>query len=136
MAVIKRMDITVNNGDNGTDGRVYLGLGGREFLLDRPGKNDFRKNQTERFVLGDANNVDSVKHPDRNDPHALLPIDSADLDRFPIYIRLDAPLAWHLEGVQVTVKSDDGTRTFAALPGNQNLFLGDDYGKILFLKPV
>jgi hypothetical protein len=134
MARITRIDITTSTGDEGTNGRVFLGLGGREFLLDRPGRNDFGRNTNEHFVLGAANNVDTVKNSDQNDPGKLLPLDTDDLSRFPIYLRLEAVNGWHLTGATLQISSSAGVETLTALPGNQSLVLGPETGTVLFIK--
>jgi hypothetical protein len=134
MPAITRIDVTTSTGNNGTNSNVYLGLCGREFLLDRPGRDDFQRNTNDHFVLGDANNVDSVANPTLNDPKSPLPLDTDDLSTFPIYIRLDSSGAWELSGVTVVVRSSQQTETLTALPGAQHLRLAPDSGLYLFFR--
>jgi hypothetical protein len=134
MARITRIDVATSTGDEGTNGRVFVGMGGREFLLDRAGRNDFGRNNNDHFVLGVPNNVDVVKNSDQNDPNQLLPLDTDDLSRFPIYLRLEAVTGWHLTGATLKITSNAGVETLTALPGNQNLFLGPETGTVLFIK--
>jgi hypothetical protein len=134
MHPITRIDVTTSTGNNGTNSNVYLGIGGREFLLDRPGRDDFQRNTNDHFVLGDANNVDSVSNPAQNDPRSPLPLDADDLSTFPLYIRLDSSGAWELNGVTVVVRSSQGTETLTALPDTQHLRLAPDSGLYLFFK--
>jgi hypothetical protein len=139
---ITRIDITIQTGEEGTNGHVYLALGGREFHLDRQGINDFKKNNTTHIVLGVANNVDSTIDPNRNDPTKFFqPMDKDDLDRFPKWIRLeDNDSLWEILSVKVTV-TDSGSVTNVvkddltgdALPGAKKIFLGQQIGKYLFL---
>jgi len=129
------MDVSIRTGENGTDGRVFIGAGGREFCLDRPGRNDFTRNTTSHFVLGGDNNVDNVVEPERNDPNKLDPIDTADLDKFPMYIRYDRGGVWRIEDVLVQVNPGAGQLNFGALRnGTDHIFLGDTSGAMLFLE--
>jgi hypothetical protein len=88
--------ITVSTGDEsdaGTDGDIYLGLGGREFHLDTD-LDDFESGGGNGFMLGSTppyptapSLKSNVKCPDLNDPSKGLQILSADLDIYPVYIR-------------------------------------------------
>jgi hypothetical protein len=131
MAAITRIEANITTGEKGTDGRVYLGLGGREFLLHRAGQNDFRKNNIDTFVLGDAGNVANAG---LNDPRAPLPLDTAELPLFPIYLRLQANNLWHVKGGTIKIHAGNTTQTINILPGPGNLFLGSDCGEYLFLR--
>jgi hypothetical protein len=136
MAAITKIEVTITTGDKGTDGWVYLSACGREFLLNRPNHDDFKKKTTDRFVLGDRNNVFSVANPELNDPKTPLGLDTVELPLFPLYLRLKANNLWQVEGGSITIHAT-GTapRTINILPGNQNLFLGPDCGEYLFLRP-
>jgi hypothetical protein len=55
MADITRIEVTTKTGDApfaGTDGGVYLALGGREFCLDIENHDDFERNQGDHFLPG------------------------------------------------------------------------------------
>jgi hypothetical protein len=134
MAQITRMDVTTSTGDNGTNGTVILGIGGREFVLDRTGRNDFKQNTNDHFVLGAPNNVDVVANSDFNDPNKLFPLRTEALPDFPIYVRHEGADAWRLNGVTITITSSQGTQTLTALPGSQNLVLGPESGRFLFIR--
>src|SRR5262245_5832990 len=134
MAAITRIDLNITTGDKGTDGRVYLGLGGREFLLHRAGQNDFKKNTTDPFVLGDPNNLFTVANPGLNDPRAPLALDTAELSLFPIYLRLQAINRWHIKGGTLKIQAGGSTETITILPRARNVFLGPDCGEYLFLR--
>ncbi|MGB5091677.1 MAG: hypothetical protein WBN72_12110 [Nitrososphaeraceae archaeon] len=46
----------------GTDGKIHLGIGGREFRVDKPG-NQFQRNNLDTFTIGlrsDIENPDNV----------------------------------------------------------------------------
>ncbi|MET8573257.1 hypothetical protein [Streptomyces sp. NPDC005012] len=109
MADIESIEIEVITGDEpdaGTDALLYLGIGGREFLLDNYDEDDFRRGDRNVFRLGCGS---TVTHPSTNDPTApRLTLD--DVERHPVYLRLNAQLegdAWLLENVWVTVRADD-----------------------------
>ena len=98
MTAITTIEVSITTGNNGTLGAVYLGIGGREFRLNRLGQNDFMKNNVSQFMLGDGSHAFSVVNPDANDPKKGLPLDSADLDLYPIYLRLAGANAhWQVE---------------------------------------
>ena len=42
---------TSNEVAAGTNGKIYLGIGGREFRLDKPG-NQFERNNLDVFTIG------------------------------------------------------------------------------------
>src|SRR5262245_57762770 len=103
MAAISQIEVLISTGDNGTNAPVFAAIAGREFCLNRPGVNDFRANATDRFVLGGTNNVFNVAHPAENDPARLLPLDTADIDRFPAYVRYEGGPQWHVKVITVNV---------------------------------
>jgi hypothetical protein len=134
MSKINTITVRASTGNRehaGTDGRVYLGIGGREFRLATT-SNEFRTNSTDTFILGDAYNVEN---PGRNDPREPE-IMTEDLNKFPVYIRFepcgDHP-DWNIEELTVTV--EPGSIRYRALEGSgQNLWLGERYGKFCYLK--
>ncbi|WP_093804239.1 hypothetical protein [Streptomyces sp. Wb2n-11] len=108
MADIDGIEIEVLTGDEpdaGTDALVYLGIAGREFLLDNYDEDDFRRGDRNTFRLGRGS---TVTHPSTNDPSSpQLTLD--DVDRHPVYLRLNAQIprdAWLLDNVWVTVRAD------------------------------
>jgi hypothetical protein len=77
---------TANINGAGTDASIYLGIGGREFNLDNPSRNNFERNQEDAFVFGDRS-ISNVVFPEGNNPRdPQLTMD--DVDRFPVYIRM------------------------------------------------
>lgn len=134
MTAITKIEVKITTGDNGTLGHVFLGLGGREFRLNRLGKNDFQRNDVSQFVLGDPSHPFSVANPDDNDPKQPFPLDTADLVKYPIYLRLaGANLHWRVEGGTITVHTGPNSYVLDMLPGPKNILLGPDSGETLFI---
>lgn len=136
--------ITGNVDGAGTDGRVYLGLGGREFRLDSTA-DDFERGSWREYVLGRGPvepNLPSpqvrVNNRDENDPRTHFPLDTANLNRSPVYIRFEPEGSgpnWNLAFAAALVYTGEG-QFFAAFippPEFQDLWLGDPYGKVLYL---
>jgi hypothetical protein len=143
MTQIKRIEVRILTGDRtnaGTDGEVYLGICGREFHIDSS-EEDFDRGFDKTYVLGEALVGDTVViDKEHNDPRADNPLDSADLDKFPAYIRFDQSgdsSAWNLEFVEARVKSGVGAPNLArytALPSREkNLWLGKNFGSFCYL---
>lgn len=132
MAAIKTMEVTITTGSNGTLGAVYLGIAGREFRLNRLGTNDFMRNGVSQFVLGDASHAFAVKNPDANDPKKPLPLDTDDIERYPLYLRL-AGANGHWEVVEGTVRVEAGiaSQVIRILPQGATLLMGPDVGEFL-----
>ncbi len=119
----------------GTDGRVYVGLGGREFYIDMPG-NDLERGMRQTFVLGDGA---TIKDADKNDPRRPA-IDMDDIRAFPAYIRFeprgDNP-NWKVKDIEVDVVPDGGRPmrlTNPWLSGSGGLWIGQRCGEFLFLR--
>ena len=151
MADITRIEVTTITGDApfaGTDGGVYLALGGREFCLDSVNHDDFERGHEDGFLLGMPYRRDKVhdgfrrvNNPEKNDPRHP-PLDSRDLDAFPAWIRLDAAGdlgEWLLESavVRITLGNRDlpepdlEYRVTFEQPG---LWLSRDFGLYCFLQ--
>ena len=90
------VDVKTRNASNaGTDGEVYLGIGGREFRLDQPG-DQFKRGDPNQFTIGVGSNIEN---PDING----LPLNPGPTGKspeikdnvvtgtnlFPVYLRLD-----------------------------------------------
>jgi hypothetical protein len=143
MVSITRIDVKVVTGDRknaGTNGYVFLGIGGREFRLDS-GENDFERNTTFLYHLGD---IATVLNADLNDPRSPQ-LDTADLASFRVYIRFEPAgrkPGWNLEEVEVIVNPGaDGTMKYKALEPkpdvpDPHLWLSQDCGKICYLRTV
>ncbi|WP_447035733.1 hypothetical protein [Streptomyces sp. DSM 118878] len=141
MADIEQIEIEVLTGDepdSGTDALVYLGMGGREFLLDNYNEDDFRRGDRNYFRLGRDS---TVTHPSENDP-AAPQLTLGDVDRYPVYLRLNAQVEsddWLLDNVWVSVRADERTRRYgrSALDGSgsdHTVWLGIRAGLVLHLE--
>src|SRR5262249_27502223 len=80
--------VTGDRRDGGTDGRVYLGLWGREFYIESGDEDydDWERGSSMTYIFGEGQNVMA---PELNDPQSDYPIKSEDIALFPAYIRLD-----------------------------------------------
>lgn len=104
---VSRIDVrltTCNRDGAGTDAKVWLGLGGREFDLDNPTKDDRERSDAETYTLGTNTNVTNNLY---NDPRTPLQLNFIDLTDYPIYIRMSDNGSfpaddWCVEEVEVT----------------------------------
>ncbi|MER6046321.1 hypothetical protein K2224_17680 [Streptomyces sp. BHT-5-2] len=141
MADITKISAQITTADvraAGTDGWVYLGIAGREFVLSSGG-DDFETGSEFTYILGDDSNVAEAEVNDPRRPE----LDTDDLDRYPAYIRLEpegTTPEWCLERVTVTVNPDsavphrfDNPRLVG--PGEERrIWLSQQGGKQLYLK--
>ena len=100
---------TGNKSEAGTDGKVYLGMGGREFRLNKSG-NQFQQGAEDEFVLGVGSNIlNSSKNglplgSNFTNDSPQIPFDT--LSMYPTYIRFqpsDASDQWNVDGVSVSM---------------------------------
>jgi len=150
MTHVGKITATIKTGDlvnAPTDGRVYLGLGGREFRLNKPG-DQFKRGATDTFIIGDGGNIDNPRNANElpffggtvNCPR----IEYSDLPKFPAYIRLEDDEEddkdWNVEGVSVIAEWYDfnlphspptATAYKSGLQGH--IWLGGKFGKVLQL---
>ena len=134
MATITSVELRIRTADTtdaGTDGDVFLGFGGREFFVDSGG-DDFARGADRVYIFGENANV---LRPDENDPRSPLPIDSNELSRFPIYLRLaaGAGMDWHIGLVHLVARFPNSSVTLSRLEGNANIWLGWKRGLYLYL---
>ncbi|MFD7300204.1 hypothetical protein ACFV83_04625 [Streptomyces pharetrae] len=111
--LITRIEVRVQTGASdtaGTDGWVYLGIGGREFQLDTPA-DDFRRpdppTNVDTFILGDGANVNNAGDNDPRSPQLRV----ADLDRYSAYLSFepaDDNDNWEIDWVNVTLTAAGG----------------------------
>lgn len=126
---------------SGTDGRVYLGIAGREYAVKSQGNyRDFQPHaDADTYIFGDGTNVN---RPQDNDPRNPFPTDANDLPRCPMYIRF-APLGnddnWQLQRADITVwfkgtasNSIEQEIQFSRLSGGPHLWLGEQRGQSLY----
>jgi hypothetical protein len=142
MATITRIEARIQTGnkaDAGTNGFVYLGIGGREFHLDSANEavDDFERNSDRTYVLGESLPTETtVSHAARNDPRVGFVLKSEFLDKFPVYIRLDpTDDEWNLERATVTAHTNAGVvAKYDNLGGfENNLWLARDFGLYCYL---
>jgi hypothetical protein len=126
MAAVTRIDVRVKTGNRpnaGTDGDIYLNIGGREFYLDST-DDDFEINADRTYTLGAGANINFAG---RNDPSSPYQLHTENLDHFPINLRFmpkDRDDNWNLESVTATVNPGPGQVQYQALGGSDNLLLG------------
>jgi hypothetical protein len=126
---------------SGTDGRVYLGIAGREYAIKSQGSfRDFQpRADAVTYIFGDGANID---RPQDNDPRRPWQTDASDTTRCPMYIRF-APNgsgdSWNLQRADVTVwfkGTDPGAVgqqiEFSRLASGPHLWLGEQQGQFLY----
>lgn len=135
--------ILTGNVDNaGTDGRVYLGLGGREFRLDSTA-DDYERGSWREYILGEGPDEPNLPPPqvrvtnkDYNDPRIGFPLDTVNLSHSPVYIRFepegDSP-NWNLRFAAALVYAGEFVVGYVPPTEFNNMWLGNPMGKILFL---
>jgi hypothetical protein len=149
MPHVGKITVAVKTGDvtnAPTNGRVYLGLGGREFRLNKPG-DQFKRGATDTFIIGDGGNIDNPRNANElpfvgagtiNAPA----IEFSDLGLYPTYLRLEPKEEdddWNVESVSVIARKYNGTidtgisSAYSDLGGN--IWLGNPFGKVLDLHP-
>ncbi|MER5297434.1 hypothetical protein ABT382_36295 [Streptomyces pharetrae] len=137
---IKAYVYTADEAHASAEGNVYLGIAGREFLLRKQGQ-DTTHQQGEKYtyVLGQDSNVADARYNDPTTP----PLDTDDLDHYPVYLRLEPSglePAWCLEWVDVTVNPDTKVPHVFANPRlkgtdpKHRLWLDTSHGTTLYLK--
>jgi len=138
VAAIKRLELRLVTGDRtdaGTDGDVFLGVGGREYNVDSRGDvNDHERNADRRYVFGENS---TVLNPSENDPRTPWQTETEDLFATPMYIRIEPGDGgdWNIELAQLTVVDDSNNSiTFDRLRGSSNLWLGERRGKYLYFR--
>jgi hypothetical protein len=113
----------------GTDGSVFLGLGGREFRLDTL-EDDFETASDRVYILGLGANINN---PVVNDPRSPQ-LDTQFLNQTPVYIRFaqrDGRDHWNLARARVTVNPGPQEVVFEANVGN--LWFGPLVGAFCYL---
>ncbi|MFG1808153.1 hypothetical protein [Streptomyces sp. NPDC049040] len=115
------------------NGRAYLGIAGREFVL-AGSDDDFEPAATDIFTFGEDGDVLA---PDVNDPRRPQ-LDTADLDRHPVYIRFTGSDGWCLERAWATVNPGIGEHKFGnpypvSTGDSRRIWLRDDCGQHVHL---
>ncbi|WP_181788487.1 hypothetical protein [Streptomyces phytophilus] len=128
-ATIKTADVESAHPENGT---AYLGIAGREFILDIAGASDMQQGATDTFIFGEDANVVEAEYNDPRKPQ----LTTADLDRYPVYIRFTGGDGWCIERAWVTVEPGGHEFDNFDLEGvadNRRIWLRSDYGQALYL---
>ena len=133
MAFLNKIRVTITTGRDagaGTDGRVYLGVAGREFCCDTSA-DDFERGSTRDFVFGQGANI---QRPGDNDPRKP-PLRVEDPDIFPAYIRFAQgdKSSWLLAEAAVYVDAETAPRYETDISNNP-IWLGDTSGCIYYLR--
>jgi len=124
----------------GTDGEVYVGFCGREFHIGTSYE-DFERGAIRSYSAGISAEPDevNVSNPTLNNPGALPPLDSGDIDIYPVYVRFE-PVGrddhWSLQYVSVSAA---GVKYEALEPEDDTTIyttLGYKSGKCLYLHPA
>lgn len=138
--MVKQVAAMIETGEgpgSGTDGEVYLGLGGREFACAIKGYDDFEEGDSATYVFGEEANVEN---PELNDPRHMRSVSMSDVQRFPVYLRFQPRSGrdnWHLSGITVKVYGTSGAvLEYSALPQGEYLWLGYRSGLYCHLKPT
>lgn len=122
---------TANIANAGTDGNVYIGVGGREFRCETEADN-FESGATDKFWFGAT---PTVNRPENNDPRAPQ-LTVEDAYRFPMYIRFSQvgdTSEWCLESATLFINLDAaGPRPiFWCKP--EILWLGNSAGMVCYM---
>jgi len=134
--------ITGNVSGAGTDGRVFAGIGGREFCLDSKA-DDYEQGDWREYVLGDiasgpGTGFTPVQDKNWNDPRKGFPLNTTNLNKSPVYIRFEPDGDddnWNLKSAYILVYTGQFTffTAYTAPTEFDNLWLGNRSGKILYL---
>ena len=138
--------ITGNVDGAGTDGRVYLGLGAREFRMDSSA-DDYERHSWREYLIGDPpvppdpNDIPGeqirVQNGARNDPRDVgFPLVSENLSKSPVYIRFEPSGSspdWNLAFVAVVAYAPPFWEAWIPPEPFNGLWLGENYGKVLYL---
>ncbi len=135
--------VTGNLDGAGTDGRVYLGLGGREFRMDSTA-DDYERGSLREYIMGQGSVEPNLPPPqvrvlnnERNDPQVGFPLDTINLSRTPVYIRFEPEGSsdnWNISFAAALVFSQQMFVVAYTPPIDfDNLWLGQGTGKILYL---
>jgi len=145
MAKVTGISCQIITGDvdgAGTDGRVYLGIGGREFRLNSR-EDDFERGSWRDYILGAGPPERELSAPqlrvrnwESNDPTLRFPVDTDYLRRAPVYVRFEPQHAqdnWNLSFVAALVYADEFVVGYTPAENFHDLWLGQSMGKVLYL---
>ena len=135
--IITQVKIAIKTGNiNGasTNGKIYLGIGGREFRLDKPG-DQFQRNSLDTFTIGIGSDLEN---PDFNNLPITVNNNSPiirhlEIISYPKYLRFDPnddSDNWNVQNVEVDVV--DIGKTYKG-PRDGNLWQGTRSGLTISL---
>jgi len=136
--------ITSNLSGAGTDGDIYLGIGGREFHVDST-KDDYERGSWRDYILGELpfDPPDDpfpeqvrVNNPQFNDPRAGFQLDTEDLGHAPVYVRFEPEGDddnWNIGFAAALVYTNQFFSAYLTPQRFDNLWLGHRSGKVLYL---
>jgi len=148
MADIRQIALRIVTSDirgAGTDDNIYFGIAGREFYVDSSA-DDFESGSDRIYLYGESSNIRPPLGP-FNHPQGP-PLDTADVDAFPAYLRVESPIArvhesddidvgpfWAVKLITATVNPGAGeivlSRSFSTEEG---LGLGSNVGRYVYLR--
>ena len=131
MTNIRKIEATVVTSDRAgaqADGRVFLGLCGREFRCDST-EDDFERGVERVYRFGDGA---SVVHVSKNNPRRPQ-LQLEQVGEFPIYIRFDDrnDNQWKLKSVEVKLNDDEDQQYVNV---HSEMWLGLHSGAYCYLK--
>jgi hypothetical protein len=137
MALMKTLLVRVRTGVSGTDGDVYVGIGGREFIINSV-HDDFEQGDDRTYIIGERPNPLPSPKPTTNKPTYLVHVGylpkTEDLDLFPVYIRLAGGGEWMIDYVEIRVNPETENVTYSALgEPHQFTHLGGGQGDVFFI---
>lgn len=124
---VSKITATINTGGTGTNDRIYLGIGGREFRLDTS-NDDFTTNSQFSFILGAGANVENASLNNPTSPQ----LTELDILTNHIYIRKEDTGNWTMASASVSIDFSSGTSS-SYTSYLSNLELGPDYGEKVYL---
>ena len=133
MATINTISVLLNTGDvsgAGTDGDVYVGIGGREFHVDTSA-DDFERNSSRTYVLGQGANIENATFNDPRKPQVFV----EELDQFPVYIRFNPRTRddnWNVVRVEITINGATFPRYQSLLEEEGGIWMGIRSGLVFY----
>jgi len=134
--------ITGKQSGAGTDGRIFLGLGGREFRLDSS-RDDYERGSWREYICGQAPLEPTLPPPqirvekkEWNDPREGMIIEVSDVVKLPKYLRFEPKSGddnWNLAFAAALVYAPQFAAAYFAPADFKSLWLGDSSGKVLHL---
>ena len=137
MAQIESIQVNIETGDEsggGTDGSIYVGVGGREFHLDTSA-DDFERGSSHQYVLGAGGDV---VNPAVNDPRKQF-LQTDEVESFPIYVRFEPNNSgdnWNLARAEMSFNDDFFPRweTTSFISEADGIWLGQRSGNVVHLR--